>query len=455
MFGATPGDYARFVTWLQASGFEIVRTPPGRTTVTVRGNAAAIYAAFGVSMHNYEDVYGAFTAAPSPIAISDAAAFGLVSGVAGIDDSARWHTHLAPPVVPNAAGTGPQTPQDMESRYHEDIVAITNPGSGQTVAILSTNLGTNVMNDVNSYLSQYKPAGVQALTNGQYSQVLVGGPLRDTVSNGAYAENALDPEMVLATAPFAKIIQVFTATNGAGLFTDGISYIVNGLPTAHAVTVSWGTCERGSAGTMPIMNALFAQAKAEGQQWFFASGDYGVDGCRDATGNKIFSAGWPATSPFVVGVGGTQPINGTTEQAWSGSGGGPSESLDKPAFQTGATPNDSSRDEPDISAAAASVAMVDTVNGYTSIGGTSAATPICAGLWAVLVQQKAPTTGITTALESIYTLAKAGKGFTDITSGTTIGPSDVPGGGYTAAAGYDYATGWGTPNLTSLIANWQ
>ena len=47
------------------------------------------------------------------------------------------------------------------------------------------------------------------------------------------------------------------------------------------------------------------------------------------------------------------------------------------------------------------------------------------------------------------------KGFTDIVGGTTNGPADQGGGGYTAVAGYDLATGWGTPNLTSLIANWQ
>jgi kumamolisin len=454
-FGASRADYSRFVAFLAGRGFEIVRTTPGRTAVTVRGTADAIHAVFGVEMHRYEDSNGVFTATPTPVSVANEV-FNDVSGVVGIDNSYGWFSHIRT-VTPNPepnAGTGAQVPLDMQQRYGEDLAAIPKPGMGQTIAILSTNMPTKTA-DINAYLAQYHPAGVTALAADQYTQVFVGGPSRDALSKGPYSENALDAEMVLATAPYAKVVQVFTATNGPGLFTDGISYIVNQLPTAHTVTVSWGTCERGSAGEMPVMNALFAQANAEGQQWFFASGDTGTDGCRDGSGTKIISAGWPASSPYVVGVGGTEPIDATTEQAWSFGGGAPSESFEKPAYQVGSTPADGARDEPDIAAAAGSVALKDSVNNYSAIGGTSAATPICAGLWAVLVQQKAPTTGITTGLGSIYALAKAGKGFTDITSGTTDGPNDVPGGGYKAIAKYDLATGWGTPNLTSLIANWQ
>lgn len=456
-FGASRLEYAQLVAWLRGRGAEILRTTPSRTTVTIRASATVITEVFGVEIHSFQDRYGIFTAPPSAINIANEA-LNAVTGVIGIDNSYPWFTHLAQPVPEAGPGTGAQTPQDMEQRYFEDVTAITQPGMGQTVAILSTNKRT-LSSDLDAYLNAHKPANVSALTMGQYTQVEVGGPSRDPDDNLAYGENVLDPEMVLATAPFAKIVQVFTATNGGGLFADGIAYIVNQLSTAHAVTVSWGTCERGAGGEMPILNALFAQAKAEGQQWFFASGDYGADGCRDMTGNKIFSAGWPASSPYAIGVGGTQPVSATVgpggEKAWAGSGGGPSEALDKPTYQNTLTPADSSRDEPDISAVASSVAYTDSVNGFTSIGGTSAATPIVAGLWAVLVQQKAPSTGIKTAHESLYTLAGANKGVTDITTGTTDGPAGATNGGWAAKTGYDLATGLGTPNLTSLIANWQ
>jgi kumamolisin len=448
-FGASRAEYARFVSWLSAQGLEVVRTSPSRTTVTVRGNSAALETAFGVQMHTWEDRFGVFTASATPLS-ANTEALNDLTGVIGVDNSYTWENHLAPP-VPNA--TGSQTPATLATQYNVTLTAAAQPGKGQKVAILSTNTPT-LTSDLNTYLSTFKPAGVQALATGQYTQVFVGGMNRDG-DQGAYIENVLDAEMVLATAPFANIVQIFTATNGGGLFADGIAYIVNNVSDAHAVTVSWGTCERGSAGEMPILNALFAQARAEGQQWFFASGDTGSDGCRDGNGNKILSAGWPASSPNVVGVGGT--TIGATETAWTGGGGGVSESLDKPAYQMNVTPNDSSRDEPDVAAVAggSGVAIVD--NGaQTGVGGTSAATPIWAGIYANLLQQKAPAgKGFTNALEQIYTLGKAAKGFHDITTGTQVGPSGTGTGGYSAAAGYDLVTGWGTPNLATLITNWQ
>jgi kumamolisin len=454
-FAVSRGEYFRVVSWLKAQGLEIVRTSASRTTVTVRGNAAALQTAFNVEMRALEDARGTFIAPRTSPFVSNEM-IGDFTGVIGIDGSNTWESHLVlPDAFSNAAGTGAQTPSDLSQRYNETLTAVAQPGKGQKVAILSTNEAT-LTTDLNKYLTNNAPAGVTTLAANQYTQVFVGGPSRDP-NNGAYVENVLDAEMVLATAPFATIVQVFTATNGGGLFADGISYIVNNQSDAHVVTVSWGTCERGSASEMPILNALFAQARAEGQQWFFASGDTGSDGCRDGSGNKVYSAGWPASSPYVVGVGGTQTASATTENAWNGAGGGPSETLDKPAYQAVGTPADSSRDEPDVSAIAGGNGVSIVSKGSsTAVLGTSAATPIWAGIYANLLQAKAPAgKGITTALESFYTIAKAGHGFHDITTGTQVGPNGTTANGYAAAVGYDMVTGWGTPNLNDLIANWQ
>ena len=121
------------------------------------------------------------------------------------------------------------------------------------------------------------------------------------------------------------------------------------------------------------------------------------------------------------------------------------------------TPNDSSRDEPDVAAIAggSGVSIVEQ-GSSTAVLGTSAATPIWAGLYSVLLQQKAAAgKGFTNALEQFYTIGKNNHGFHDITTGTQVGPSGSGTGGYSATAGYDLVTGWGSPNLTDLIANWQ
>ena len=133
---------------------------------------------------------------------------------------------------------------------------------GETVAILGANDPPDVTKDLGAFMTHYKPYGVTTAAN--YTQFLLGGPNRDPVDVNAHVENALDAEMVLGMAPLAKVVHVIVATNTPGLFTDGISYIVNQLPQAHAVSVSYGSCERGSAQEMPVMNTLFQQARPRG-----------------------------------------------------------------------------------------------------------------------------------------------------------------------------------------------
>jgi kumamolisin len=458
-FGLSAVAYTRLATWLRGQGLTVTREVAGRLTISGSGTVAAIEAAFGVSLHQYEDPDGRFIATVQNLALSADLA-PSVSGVVGLSGSRPWLSHAVRfPPQPNAA-VATYTPAKLETQYNSS--AITMPGMGETVVILGAG-NQPKLTDVNTFLTTQKPYGLTLASLPAYTQEQVGGPNRDPQANAENerGENTLDIDMVAAMAPYATIYQVMTATNGVGLFADGISFIVNKHAAAHAVTVSYGTCERGAAGEMPVMNSMFMQAKAEGQQWFFASGDTGTDGCRDGSGNKIISAGWPASSPYVVGVGGTGVQTGTTEIVWDwgdafggATGGGPSESLDKPAFQMTVTPNDGARDEPDVAALAGAPGVVVVLDGQTGgFGGTSAATPIWAGCWALLEQGKGHKT-ITNGLETIYTLGKAGTGFHDITSGNNGGPGDTPTGGYAAAAGYDLSTGWGSPNVAALITAW-
>lgn len=483
-FAVSAGEYARIVTWLRAHELEVVRTTPGRTTISVHATAAAILRAFGSELHAFEDADGRFTAAIGSLQLSPDVA-GSVSGTVGLAGEPAWRSHRVGTPVPvpnvskctlgNGSGLGAD---DLQALYGYSAAGVSMPGSGEVIAILGTGRAPDPTKDVGGYVSEYAlPANVAQ----QYKQIFVGGPNRDpsSLANQEYGENVLDAEMVLALAPYATVAHVFTATNDAGLFADGIAYIVNDatLGKAHAVSVSYGECERGVANEMPILNALFAQAQAQGQQWFFASGDTGADGCRDGSGNKIVSAGWPASSPYAVGVGGSSFGNAvpttatvsTVEVPWVDAGGGPSESFDKPAFQTGvgAGANDASRDTPDVAAFAdpsPGVCLVFNSNVHSGTGGTSAAAPMWAAIWAVThqaVQATRGEAGFKSGLQTLYAIGKnIGAGTTlanaplkDITSGGINGPDGTP-DFYTAVAGYDLASGWGTPNLARLIAVW-
>ena len=125
----------------------------------------------------------------------------------------------------------------------------------------------------------------------------------------------------------------------------------------------------------------------------------------------------------------------------------------------GVTPDDGARDEPDVAALAGSPG-IDHLSrrrqpfGNTRLGGTSAAAPMWAGVWALLEQGKGHTT-ITNSLEGLYTLGKAGKGFHDVTSGNNGGPGDTR----PAATPRRPATTWRPAGALrtppTLIANWQ
>jgi kumamolisin len=468
-FGPSLRDYNRVRSWLVSAGFTITRTTPSRTTLSVRARADVIERALGTSLHELRDGDGRFVAAVGGMSLAPELS-GSVGGIVGVDGGFPWRSHAFRPTLAPAAMLTPFGAADLEAKYGTSGLAASSPGKDQTVVILGAG-NAPTASDLAGYFTTYKPYGLTALP-GTYTIEQVGGATREDADTAESfrSENTLDVEMVAAFAPYAHIVHVMVADIGSGLFADGVTTIVNSHAEAHAVTVSYGTCERGAAQAMPVLHALFAQAKAQGQTWFIAAGDTGTDSCRSGSSNRTVSAGWPASAPAVVGVGGTQldSNDNTTEVVWNSfgtnfagaTGGGVSESLDKPAYQMGVTPNDGARDEPDVAALAGypylSIYLTEPGSAKTTvtIAGTSAATPMWAGIWALL-EQSLGGTPITNAHERLYQLGQAGKGFHDVITGNNGGPGDTPTGGYPAAAGYDLATGWGTPSTADLLANWK
>jgi kumamolisin len=467
-FGVSAGEYAQILTWLRAHGLTVTRELEGRTTVSVRGCVANIERAFNADIHSFSDGDGEFFAATGGWSLAPEMSW-QVSGLIGLDGEARWGTHMTMvPQAGNPNATSGEMAADIESMYN--TAGITNPGEGETVVILGAGLAPSA-SDVSTYVTNNTPYGLSAM-KGTYTVELVGGANRDdaSVAQNEQFENTLDIEMVAALAPYANVYHVITATNTPGLFADGIAYIINKHASAHSVSVSYGTCERGAAGLMPVMNAMFLQAKMQGQNWFFAAGDTGSDGCRAGTTNKIVSAGYPASSPYVIGVGGTQIEADGSEAVWNNwndanpfhpkgaGGGGPSESMDKPAYQDNVTPADGARDEPDVAALAGPPFVNTVIMGTPSpVAGTSAAAPMWAAIWALLEQGKNHT-AITDIHEKLYALGAqnaTNKVFNSITVGNNGGPNDSPTGGYPAGAGYNLATGWGSPNVANLISSWK
>jgi subtilase family serine protease len=236
--------------------------------------------------------------------------------------------------------------------------------------------------------------------------------------------------MVSAICPNCKIILV-EAQNDSG---NGLFVAENtAARLAGYVSNSWGGSE---SSTDPTMDTEFFNHP--GVAITAAAGDSG------------FGVIYPATSPDVTAVGGTSLTTASNSRGWTetvwgssaggeGTGSGCSTVEAKPSWQHDTGCN--KRTDNDVAAVAdpnTGLAVYDTSNGnggWNEVGGTSAATPIIASVYAL-----AGNAG-TNPADDIYT--HTGDLF-DVTSGAD--GSCSPAYLCTAEAGYDGPTGWGTPD---------
>merc|ERR1712194_755752 len=236
------------------------------------------------------------------------------------------------------------------------------------------------------------------------------------------------------------------------------------------VSVSYGNDEvqQSSRQYMLTCNTAFMKAGAKGISILFASGDQGVCG-RSGCGllsHSRFHPDFPAASPYITAVGGTDFAGSSIgdETAWSDGGGGFSDTFDIPEYQKAAVAaykaasdadlppqklwNNTGRGYPDIAALGGQKAPYCTYsNGqFTGVAGTSAASAVTAGIFALLnglrvSQNKAPLGFLNTF---IYQNPSA---FQDVASGINDGGGQF---GFKAVKGWDAATGLGTPNYEAL-----
>lgn len=215
-----------------------------------------------------------------------------------------------------------------------------------------------------------------------------------------------------------------------------------------------------------------------------SSGDLGVgSGCKsnDGTNKTQFEPIFPATCPYLTSVGGTQAV--TPEIAWTASSGGFSNYFPRAWFQESAIEtylsklsnetkeyysqytNFNGRGFPDV-AAHSLLPDYQVVGGgeLQPSGGTSAASPVFAGVIALLNDARLAAGKPALGYLNPFIYALGYKGLNDITGGQSVGcngvngqsGATVPGGGIVPGAawnctvGWDPATGLGTPNFQEL-----
>ncbi|MDQ6744682.1 MAG: S53 family peptidase [Actinomycetota bacterium] len=304
-------------------------------------------------------------------------------------------------------------------------------------------------------------------------------------------ETTLDLEVLDSAAPGLDAIQVYENSGNAAQVIRSLALplLVPGAKP-QVVSASFGLCEPflarsfGRAGILSLERDV-ELAAATGITVVSASGDQGSAGCVGQKGRPLdgLAVEYPASSPFVTGVGGTNlllsPTNAIRGQVvWNDTrlqlaagGGGFSGLFATPAYQK-VVVSGARRVVPDVSM------LADLAPGYAvycsardckgrhhwrTVGGTSAAAPLLAGGVALVDQdlhrhQRQFLGFMNPLLYSIGGSPDPFAVFSDVTAfGNDVGPY-IPGSGgkplgcCSAHAGFDAASGFGSVKLTALDA---
>lgn len=465
LFAPTSDQVQQVTSYLQSQGMTVTSVAPNNLLIDATANVAQAQQSFQVQINKYQMGARTFYAnaqAPSiPTSLSS-----LIASINGLDNSVkaqplyqlkaqRQHGNAATPT-----GLGPK---DLASFY--DITPLHDNGllgDNQTLALFE--LDGYQQSDITQYFQNY------GLGTPNVKNVLVDN-FNGNAGQGAI-EAELDIEVAAAIAPHANQI-VYEGPNT----TQGLNDTYNKIVTdnkAQVVSTSWGLCENSSGSAeLQTLDTIFKQGAAQGMSFLAASGDSGAYDCQDTN----LGVDSPASDPYVTGVGATnlQQNNGAygSESVWAnnlqtqrgpkgaGSGGGISNTFKMPSWQTGPGVNQyntNNRIVPDVTAVgdpSTGYSVYCTVTnagcspqGWMTVGGTSASAPFWAGC-VLLINQYLKSQGKSTlgylnpALYKLFNAQTQFAPFHDVKAGNNLY--------YNATAGYDAASGLGSPDVYNIV----
>lgn len=490
-YAVSDSQLKQVTDWLTQNGYTISEVDPLRSGIKVEANVATIERTLQIKLESYNIGGHEFfmqrgdAKLPNPVAL-------LVQSIVGLDNFAIpefkppvglvVHAHTAP-LAGNCSQYGAKqtlTRDRLAAAYHiNQLYQQGFQGQGMTVAVAEFDEPYNPQ-DIANY------AACVGIATPKIQNIDVDGHVAAGSGEG---EAALDLELIAGLAPQAQILDYQANTNNTS-FAQALVDVFNRVAADNKVqvlSVSYGTAEDSlSTSEQAAVNRSLRNLAMEGISVFISSGDCGAYSRRFP---KIAQVSFPASALYAISVGGTYlQVNDnnvtTSEIAWGaddgvpvcqnewGSGGGVSQNTDfrRPSWQIGqgttthydgksahvvispftqepvSAPN-GLRQVPDIAAAAyANIAIY--YNGtWIPSGGTSAAAPIWAA-GTILVDQglKQKGKGLFGSVPEIYTLANHSGSFhpySDITKGDNLF--------YTATPGWDYVTGWGSPNFNDIL----
>ena len=494
-YGASDGDITAIKQELSALGLEATIVNGHRIHVT--GSSSLVERALGTSLQNGTFKSGRSVAVSTNAMTTPGSMQKVGAVVVGLEGTMmmRTHAHAAPLPENRYATYGGYWFDDLKQAYDYPSYKI-GIGKGTTIATVSD--GAYLKSDMTAYFAHEKIA-VPSISE---INVAGGSPV-----NSDSFETNLDLQQAGGMAPGAKLIHYNLPDLSNNSIIDGLSEIITDNK-ADIVSMSFGEAElfytkEFNGGIdftyLPkIMDDIFAQGNAQGISFFASSGDSGALAavplvCFEGgpnCGTAIASVNFPASSPHVTGVGGTNlktTYDGITknsgyvsEEAFAdplaedifygtsavgsyfGSGGGDSILFKKPFYQAYVeTGNKTHRTVPDVALhmggcpnGAASCSENDSFDyevfggSYYGAIGTSAAAPDLAGLAALAVELERQRLGNQNFL--IYTIAYLQNHGVD-TKAFHKGIPGFNGKYFTSAAPYNRVLGNGTVSGVDVL----
>ena len=509
-FAPSAATFAATTAWLKAAGLSVDTSSGSRDYILASGTVARIQRAFATTIRRFTSGGTSFlanTAAPrvpanlpilSIVGLNTYQRFTTPATAAGATGGLLGLTGLTG--LTGLPNIGASTPQTLWSVYDQPNAY---RGQGQSIAVFGSGASSGTLSDLTQFEHSFGLPSVPVTVRD-----IGPGPFTDT--SGAQ-EWDIDTQASTGMAPNASGLTLYFGSSLVDATVENLFTTWANDPNGPAqANASFGECERTPLDPLflslpgdvsqdptatlgltlgnnlePVAEQTLLQASIEGRTLFSSAGDTGsscpvVELPGIGAGNGLLNqvvplTSYPASSPYAVAVGGTVLYTNTTtpatralEYAWTFTGGGDTLLIDAPAYQQGtsglflpcvATPDGqltnlgaACRGVPDVAAQSGDVLT----NGYSIIsggvasqgGGTSLSSPLWAGIWA-RVNQSAGGAGYGFANQTIYRLGKdpttEARDFFDVTIGAN--------GLYAALPGWDYVSGFGTPDVANIIAD--
>jgi subtilase family serine protease len=456
-YAPTAASASAVTAYLQRAGFADIAVEPNRLFVTAQGTAAQVAAAFNTQLESFAQQGRTVFVNTKPAQVP-AALGGIVLSVLGLNNvEAKAQPRKVTPCDVSTP-TCLRFTYDPATYWKAYDVGSVPPATRTSIAVMAEGDVSSAADDLRKFET------VNKLPQVPLSIVQVGLPSPDTAGTDEWD---LDTQYSTGMAGNAKHLYIYATTS---LTDQDTALEFNKWVTqdvAQVANASFSICEFFAFldGSMVASDQVFLQGAAQGQTLFSSTGDTGSF-CSVGTPNGVPAGapfvGYPASSPYVVGVGGTTLLTNTDgsysgEVAWYAGGGGLSQFEYSPYWQQNIAPTSvsgaplSAKALPDVSMDAdPNTGAIVYVNGApVVVGGTSLSSPLAVGVWSRM--QSAHLNQLGFASPKFYAKYAAFLGTpSGAPSGTTAsvdGFHDIltgANGAYTALPNFDFTTGLGT-----------